>query len=137
LEHGPPQVPEHDQAEISSFIKDTNLPNPGREASDFARIYANVVDYWGKGSVALTVIIPEKLSYFRRWPVHLYRLIDNTLEISPTGPNRRYKVTFSYEFLLSGGGKTLAGTGDTWLTIDLNGDRPLVITEDGRVTTRR
>jgi hypothetical protein len=137
LEHRPPQVPEHDDAEISSFIKDTYLPNPGREASDFARIYANNVDYWGKGSVALTVIIPEKLSYFRKWPVHSYHLIDNTLDISPTGQTSRYKVTFSYEFLLSGGGKTLTGTGDAWLTIDMNGDRPLVIAEDGRVTARR
>jgi hypothetical protein len=137
LDHDPLQAPEHDYAEISSFIKDTYLPNPGRDASDFTRIYADVVDYWGKGRVTLSAIIPEKLGYFRNWPLHTYRLIDNTLAISQIGQTRRYKVSFSYEFLLSGGAKTLAGTGDAWLTIDMNCDRPLVIAENGRVTARR
>jgi hypothetical protein len=126
-----------DFADISSFITGTYLPNREQTASDVRRVYSDTVDYWGAQNVPIDTIIADKLRYFKKWPVHVYHLIDSTLDIIHQDQGRRYKVTFSYEFNLSGGGKTASGTGDAWLVIDMNGGQPIVVSEDGRVTSRR
>jgi hypothetical protein len=137
LEPAPSPTLQQDSAEISSFVTGPYLLNPRRNTSDFAQLYADVVDYWGKANTKLSAVVSDKLTYFKKWPVHSYTIIANTLDISPQGPTRRYKVSFSFDFSLSGGGKTVAGTGDTWLIIDMSSGHPLVVSENGRVTSRK
>ena len=137
LEPAPSPTLRQDSVEISAFITGPYLLNPRRNTSDFEELYADVVDYWGKANTKLSAVVSDKLSYFKKWPVHSYTIIANTLDIAQQGQTRRYKVSFSFDFSLSGGGKTVAGTGDTWLIVDMSSGHPLVVSENGRVTSRK
>jgi hypothetical protein len=65
LEPAPPLTLQQDSAEISSFITGPYLLNPRRNTSDFAQLYADVVDYWGKANTKLSAVVSDKLSYFK------------------------------------------------------------------------
>jgi hypothetical protein len=78
--------------------------------------FADVVDYYDKGSVDRAFIAQDKADYAIRWPVREYRLIPGTLSTVGRGPNT-FAATFAYTFTLANGTKRKSGRGRTQVVL--------------------
>ncbi len=111
-----------------------DISDPGHLVS----MYADTVDYYGLGRVPVSAIIADKAQYDRKWPRHSYELVPDTFRADPASSDgSRFFVTFHSTFRVSNGSKTLSGTSENRLIVDVSSGQPRIVDEKSSVISRR
>ena len=93
--------------------------------------------YWGRRNVPRAEIVQEKLGYARKWIFRFYRLQRDTVQLEAiTGKPYTWRVSFKYDFMADRVPPRSAGTGESTLLLELDGDQVKIHGESGRVLER-
>ena len=95
--------------------------------------YARRVDYYGS-NFTQSEVIADKRRFAERWPLRLYTLRENSLNISCEGTDCRVTGLLDFAAVQGPGGRKSIGVSDFVYGIDLNAG--LIVSENGTVVSR-
>jgi hypothetical protein len=132
-----PPSPRSFEESVAAFVAGYYLSGDPRADDEIGRLYADTVDYFDNRTWSRVRVLADKRAYYSRWPKRAYRLLRETLVVTPTpGAAKVYDVRFEYEFDVSGPDKRSRGGGRTLLTLDLATDSGRITRETGTVLAR-
>ncbi|HQF37171.1 MAG: hypothetical protein B6D44_17180 [Ignavibacteriales bacterium UTCHB2] len=115
--------------DIEKLVNEYLYRNMQNSVDYILEIYADRVDFYGKGWVDKNFIIRDKINYFDKWPLRKYELISN-LELTKGNNQNQWIVDFNYACLVSNNSRRLSGEAWCKLTI-FEEERLKIISEKG------
>lgn len=121
---------------LLAFVTNDYLGNAREGHENFADLFADTVDYYGRPGTSRARVMADKRAFYRRWPVRRYEMLPETLQARP-GPNDSVEIAFRFNYQVSNGVRSARGVGTTTLGLVLVGDgRYQIVKETGGVVRR-
>jgi hypothetical protein len=101
------------------------------------RFYGPTVRFHGR-MMSLAALMAEKRRFAARWPVRRYESQGGATRVacSNASPTCIVRTTFDYRAENPARGARAQGVSELVLTVDLSGDRPIIVSETSRVLRR-
>ena len=118
---------------LLDFVKDVFHRTAEMSERELRETYASRADYYGERRKPIDDIIADKRNYAERWNDRAFRVRDDTFRFEETAEPGVYELTYAYDFHVRGDGRESKGNGETTLLVDTNGERYVILKEDGKV----
>lgn len=101
------------------------------------RFYGETVRFHGR-TLSLAALMAEKRSFAARWPVRTYQAQGGATHVACHAATATciVRTTFDYRAENPARGARAQGVSELVLTVDLSGDRPVIVSETSRVLRR-
>jgi hypothetical protein len=113
---------------VKSFVSDYLRANESKEMGKVLSFYGEKVDYHSKGVVPKSYIAKDKESFFGSWRMLSYS-VPTDLQIASLERPDAIRLTFTCEYNMNTGNKTIKGIAKNTWDIETSGTNPKIIAE--------